>query len=100
MGVLVPLEQAHAYSHSSRQGKAEYDAPEHEMEELRSGTKEHEGSGDEEEDEIDGLDEEEEGMLKKHVSEYSIEGLRAEMRKGSKTGETWTSYESKLSHVA
>lgn len=95
IGVLVPLQRAYAYSHSARQGKSEYHSVGHEMAELRPG---HRGNGDEE-DEIDGLDEDE-GMLKKHVSEYSIEGLRAEMRRGSKSGEKWTSYESKSSLLA
>lgn len=78
LGVLVPLDEAHLHSHSRRTGKTEF-------EELPSP----------EEEDGDGVDplkdtEESQGMLEMSAAEYSIEGLRKEVRKGQ--GE-FTEYE-------
>lgn len=69
--VIVPLEDAHLHSYAARRGGAEA-RPEDDIEDVEgeSGAKgsEHEGTG----------------MLEMNVSEYSIEGLRREIRKGSR----------------
>lgn len=68
--VIVPLEDAHLHSYAARHGGAA--KPEDDIEDVEeeSGVKssEHEGTG----------------MLEMSVSEYSIEGLRREIRKGSR----------------
>lgn len=68
--VIVPLEDAHLHSHAARVGGA------------------HPRDSDDEED-VEGEpgpkgSHEETGMLEMSVSEYSIEGLRREVRKGSR----------------
>lgn len=80
-GVLVPLERAHLYSSSARAGRTEF--------ETRN------AEGFEDGDEIKLGDQESQGMLQMDAAEYTIEGLRKEMREGRK-GE-WTTYESKWS---
>lgn len=72
-GVLIPLEQAYLHSHSARCGRMEYE----------------EVLGDDEGEEDDDLfkhragDEHEGmGMLEMNAVEYSVEGLRREVRKG------------------
>lgn len=91
IGVLVPLEEAHLHGHSARCGKTEFESR---------------GSSDEDAISSIGLDEEETelgaaykhgdhegtGMLQMDVAEYTIEGLRRDMRKGE-TGRRWTEYE-------
>lgn len=77
-GVLVPLEQAHLHSHSARVGRVEFEARDE--------------SADDEDDVGSAKDDQGEGMLLMNAAEYSIEGLRAQMRQG-KRGE-WTDYES------
>lgn len=67
-GVLVPLDQAHLHSHSARCGRTEF-------EELPA-------HGDEEDDPKDGAGDEGTGMLEMSAAEYSIEGLRKEVRRG------------------
>lgn len=68
--VIVPLEDAHLHSHAARVGGAQPDDSDDEEDvEREPGPK---GSH------------EETGMLEMSVSEYSIEGLRREMRKGSR----------------
>ncbi len=82
-GVLIPLEEAHLHSHSYRSGRCEFE----------------EMSQDAESDDGDGAkdqDDEGRGMLEMNAAEYSIEGLRKEVRRGGK-GRTWTSYERKTS---
>lgn len=71
-GVLIPLDQAHLQSHSARCGRMEY-------EELPD-----EDNDDEEIDPKDraGDDHEETGMLEMSAAEYSVEGLRREVRRG------------------
>ncbi|KAI3396257.1 hypothetical protein diail_12339 [Diaporthe ilicicola] len=67
-GVLVPLDQAHLHSHSARCGRTEY-------EELPS-------HDDDDDDPKDGVGDEGTGMLEMSAAEYSIEGLRKEVRRG------------------
>jgi hypothetical protein len=76
--VVVPLEQAHLHSHSARMGHAEFEEDEDA------------GRGDDEDAAKDG-EHESTGMLEMSVAEYSIEGLRKEVRKGGKG--QWTDYE-------
>ena len=67
LGVVVPLEEAHLHSHSRRTGKTEFE----------------ERPTPDEDDEDRGKDgEESQGMLEMSAAEYSIEGLRKEVRKG------------------
>lgn len=94
--VVIPLEQAHLHSHSARCGRAEYeelpdqdhgedddDADDEDDHKVRGGGggREGEGEGDE------GT-----GMLPMSAAEYSIEGLRQEVRRGG--GGTRSEYES------
>jgi hypothetical protein len=83
LGVLVSLQEAHHYSHSSRTGKTEFET-------LEPGV-----DAADEDDPKDG-DNETQGMLHMKAAEYTIEGLRKEMRQGRQG--TWTTYESK-SHL-
>ncbi|KAM7191473.1 Major facilitator superfamily domain containing protein [Naviculisporaceae sp. PSN 640] len=93
-GVLIPLEEAHLHSHSYRI--------------RRRAVVESEGllNGDDDVDTHNGKDGDEEGttmLLEMDVPEYSIQGLRAEVRRGtpggkgshSGSGEKWTAYEMK-----
>ncbi|GKT60632.1 sugar transporter [Colletotrichum tofieldiae] len=81
IGVVVPLEEAHLYSHSARTGKCEF-------EERPS------QDGDDDAAEDDGKDQgETAGMLEMSAAEYTIEGLRKEVRRGGKG--QWTEYELK-----
>lgn len=66
--VLIPLDQAHLHSHSARCGRTEY-------EELPS-------HGDDDDDPKDSVGDEGTGMLEMSAAEYSIEGLRKEVRRG------------------
>ncbi|KAI0885635.1 MFS general substrate transporter [Annulohypoxylon maeteangense] len=83
IGVLVPLEEAHLHSHSARSGRSEF-------EEVRT-------SSDDDEPESglpkDG-DSEQTGMLQMSAAEYTIEGLRREVRRGDRRHQ-WTEYELK-----
>lgn len=82
--VLIPLDQAHLHSHSARCGRTEYEeVPGHDPEE--------DGEG-EEDDPKDRHGDEGTGMLEMSAAEYSIEGLRKEVRKGG--GGTRSNYES------
>lgn len=77
LGVVVPLEEAHLHSHSCRTGRTEF---------------EERPTPDEDDDDDATKDaEERQGMLEMSAAEYSIEGLRKEVRKGK--GES-TDYES------
>ncbi|EFX04075.1 sugar transporter [Grosmannia clavigera kw1407] len=96
-GTLVPLEEAHLYSHSARTGRTEYetlaedDVDEDEEALDQRGKDTIDGDGDVEAESV--------GMLLMRACEYSIEGLRREVRSspkdspGSQT--TWTDYELK-----
>ncbi|CAG7560101.1 unnamed protein product [Fusarium equiseti] len=76
VGVLVPLEEAHLYSQAAKAKRASH------------GEKREEG-------ELDDLEmkEEREGMLGGDSAEYTVEGLRKEMREGRRG--QWTTYEIK-----
>lgn len=78
IGVLIPLKEAHLYSQSARSKNSSHGAQEEsemdEMEEVKDG------------------DSESQGMLRADNAEYTIEGLRKEMREGRKG--KWTTYES------
>lgn len=79
-GALVPLDEAHLHSHSYRAGRS--DSP---------------GSSGDDASEDDGRDKNGDGedaaMLEMSaVHEYSIEGLRKEVRRGGR-GKKWTAYE-------
>lgn len=79
--VIVPLEDAHLHSHAARVGGVQpQDSDDEEDVEGEPGPK---------------SSHEETGMLEMSVSEYSIEGLRREMRKGSRV--PLTDYERMLS---
>ncbi|KAI8946590.1 sugar transporter [Xylaria longipes] len=93
IGILVPLEEAHLHSHSARCGKAEF--------EDRRGSDDGNANLDGDEDEETALgtsyknsDNEGEGMLQMDAAEYTIEGLRRDVRKGE-PGPRWTEYELK-----
>jgi len=85
-GVLIPLEEAHLHSHSARLGRTEFEEPPDES-----------PAADDGDDEV-GKDAENEGtgMLEMRAAEYSIEGLRREVRRGSK-GLLPSEYESRSS---
>ncbi|KAJ9156573.1 MFS general substrate transporter [Pleurostoma richardsiae] len=78
-GVLVPLEEAHLFSHSARSGRCEYE----EIPSDHDDANDDGGAGDEggKAGENEGT-----GMLEMSAAEYSIEGLRKEVRKGRGTG--------------
>lgn len=67
LGVVVPLEEAHLHSHSRRTGKCEF---------------EERPTPDEDDEDRGKYGEESQGMLEMSAAEYSIEGLRKEVRKG------------------
>jgi hypothetical protein len=79
--VLVSLEEAHLYSHSARTGRTEF-------EEHPDDRGQHDGDVGKQDDETEGT-----GMLEMNATEYSIAGLRNEVRKGARG--KWTDYESK-----
>jgi len=86
-GVLVALEDAHLHSHSYRLRR-------------RPGfteSSDDEGASDDGSEGVIKVDGEHEGtaMLEMRAPEYSIEGLRREVRRGGK-GEKFTAYECKL----
>ena len=87
IGVLVPLEEAHLHSHSARSGRSEF-------EEVR--TSSDDGVVDDEAEAETGLpkdgDSENTGMLQMSAAEYTIEGLRREVRRGERRHQ-WTEYE-------
>ncbi|KAK5987207.1 MFS siderochrome iron transporter 1 [Cladobotryum mycophilum] len=78
-GVLVPLQEAHLYSHSARTGKVEFEAHDEDADDELGAAKDDDG--------------ERQGMLSMNAAEYTIEGLRAEMRRGRRG--QWTDYEIK-----
>jgi hypothetical protein len=80
-GVLVPLEEAHLHSYSARCGRTEYEEVPDEAE-------------DDDDDAAKDTDDEVTGMLEMSACEYSIEGLRKEVRRGEKERK-WTDYECK-----
>lgn len=88
--VVIPLERAHLHSHSARCGRTEY-------EEIPGADLEHEGREDDEEEDERLKDDGEEGraMLEMNPAEYSIQGLRKEVRKKDGGGNERGEYESK-----
>jgi len=83
-GVLIPLEEAHLHSYSARSGRTEYEEPPDEDD--------GDGDGDDAAEALKDAENEGTGMLEMRACEYSIEGLRREVRRGGK-GE-WSEYES------
>ncbi|KAJ4396468.1 hypothetical protein N0V93_000687 [Gnomoniopsis smithogilvyi] len=83
--VVIPLERAHLHSHSARCGRTEY-------EEVAGEDLENDG-----EEEDGGLKDGDEGraMLEMNPAEYSIQGLRKEVRKGEGGGKERGEYEMK-----
>lgn len=79
--VVIPLDQAHLHSHSARCGRTEYEEVPH-------------GEDDEDKDEHPKADGEHTGMLEMSAAEYSVEGLRKEVRRGA--GGTRSEYESEF----
>ncbi|KAK0643068.1 hypothetical protein B0T16DRAFT_391661 [Cercophora newfieldiana] len=83
-GVLVALEDAHLHSHTYRlrrrpgiaESPDEVTSEDDDSEDVIKVDGEHEGTA----------------MLEMSVPEYSVEGLRREVRRGGK-GEKWTDYE-------
>lgn len=92
--VVIPLEQAHLHSHSARCGRTEY-------EEIPGADPENEEAEEEEEGD-DGLKDGDEGraMLEMKPAEYSIQGLRKEMRKRDGGGNERGEYESEFNSFA
>ncbi|OLN85534.1 putative MFS-type transporter PB1E7.08c 3 [Colletotrichum chlorophyti] len=82
VGVVVPLVEAHLHSHSARTGKCEF--------EERPSHDEDDDDADDDDDKDQG---ESAGMLEMSAAEYTIEGLRKEVRRGEKG--QWTEYELK-----
>ncbi|KAK7754828.1 hypothetical protein SLS62_003142 [Diatrype stigma] len=73
-GVLVPLDEAHLHSHSARVGKTEFEeAPDEDADEAYDGL---------EADAVKDQENESTGMLQMSAAEYTIDGLRREVRKG------------------
>ena len=88
-GVLVSLDEAHLHSHTYRlRRRPGFDDSSEDDIALE------EGAGDGDGVKISGEDEGT-AMLEMGAPEYSIEGLRKEVRSGGK-GEKWTAYESEL----
>ncbi|KXX74004.1 Synaptic vesicle 2-related protein [Madurella mycetomatis] len=79
-GVLIPLDEAHLHSHSSRA--------------IGSGSpRQSDDDAFDDDGGVKDVDDEDTGMLEMSaVSEYSIEGLRKEVRRGGR-GKQWTAYE-------
>ena len=86
-GVLVPLEEAHLHSHSARIGRTEFEErPDSAGDDLQDEAEMYEpGSGAAaaaaKDPDLD-QDNESTGMLQMSAAEYTIEGLRREVRKG------------------
>lgn len=91
-GVLISLEEAHLHSHSARSGRTEYEElpdDEHSDEDDDGGASMSDGEGGK------AREHEGTGMLEMSACEYSIAGLRREVRRGGKG--RWTEYESRCS---
>lgn len=104
-GVLIPLDQAHLHSHSARCGRTEYEevpGEDDDDEEENAGFDPKDGVGGERGGRGrgrqgvggDGNEGEDTGMLEMSAAEYSIEGLRKQVRKGA--GGTRSVYESRF----
>ncbi|KAI1344778.1 MFS general substrate transporter [Xylariaceae sp. FL0016] len=88
VGVLVPLEEAHLHSHSARTGRTEYEEAGRSSDEVDLGLDEPEVDASKD-GENEGT-----GMLQMSVAEYTIDGLRREVRRGE-PGARWSEYELK-----
>ncbi|KAG6163088.1 hypothetical protein E4U10_006548 [Claviceps purpurea] len=93
-GVLVPLEEAHLHGISARSDRTRSDSRRQDrraddLESAATAAAEEE----EEEEEMKNADSEAEAMLQMEEAEYTIDGLRAEMRQGRQG--RWTEYEVK-----
>lgn len=89
--VVIPLERAHLHSHSARCGRTEYEEiPGADLE------NEEEAADDDDDDDDGGLKDGDEGraMLEMNPAEYSIQGLRKEVRKREGGGKEMGEYES------
>ncbi|CAJ2502903.1 Uu.00g102970.m01.CDS01 [Anthostomella pinea] len=86
VGVLVPLEEAHLHSHSARSGRTEFEEAQASPDDVGIDEPESEAAKD---GENEGT-----GMLQMSAAEYSIEGLRRDVRKGER-GQRWSEYELK-----
>jgi hypothetical protein len=80
-GVLVPLEEAHLHSHSARIGRCEFEEVPQDDDDAAS------DDGDSGKD----RETETQGMLEMSAAEYTIEGLKKQVRRGRKG--QWTDYE-------
>lgn len=91
-GVLVPLDKAHLHSSSARAGRTEFESRARGQPGDSTAAADDDDEGDEnakpEESES-----ETRGMLEMEAAEYTIEGLRKEMRQGRRG--QWTEYEIK-----
>lgn len=76
-GILVPLEEAHLHSHSARAGKSEFE--ESPGEDADEDAEAYDGL---EADAVKDQENESTGMLQMSAAEYTIDGLRREVRKG------------------
>ncbi|KAG6273521.1 hypothetical protein E4U49_000141 [Claviceps purpurea] len=92
-GVLVPLEEAHLHGISARSDRTRSDSrrQDRRADDLESAATA--AAEEEEEEEMKNADSEAEAMLQMEEAEYTIDGLRAEMRQGRQG--RWTEYEVK-----
>ncbi|KAG6259339.1 hypothetical protein E4U24_005940 [Claviceps purpurea] len=92
-GVLVPLEEAHLHGISARSDRTRSDSRRQgrRADDLESAATA--AAEEEEEEEMKNADSEAEAMLQMEEAEYTIDGLRAEMRQGRQG--RWTEYEVK-----
>ncbi|KAK8056868.1 hypothetical protein PG993_002095 [Apiospora rasikravindrae] len=88
-GVLVPLEEAHLHSHSARSGRTEFEERRDVEDEGADPLMQGDDEADKDRESGEGT-----GMLQMSAAEYTIEGLRREMRQGER-GRVWTEYELK-----
>ncbi|KAK0635358.1 major facilitator superfamily domain-containing protein [Bombardia bombarda] len=94
LGVLIALEEAHLHGHSYRSGRrTEFEESSSVEDDAEDDAEDDDGIAVRTKDRDDDSDEGT-GMLEMSAAEYSIEGLRREVRRGGK-GETWTAYEMK-----
>ncbi|KAG6284317.1 hypothetical protein E4U46_007304 [Claviceps purpurea] len=94
-GVLVPLEEAHLHGISARSDRTRSDSRRQgrRADDLESAATAAAEEEEEEEEEMKNADSEAEAMLQMEEAEYTIDGLRAEMRQGRQG--RWTEYEVK-----
>ncbi|KAK8048968.1 sugar transporter [Apiospora phragmitis] len=88
-GVLVPLEEAHLHSHSARSGRTEFEERRNEEDDGADPLMQGDDEADKDRESGEGT-----GMLQMSAAEYTIEGLRREVRQGER-GRVWSEYELK-----